>query len=73
MTTQVIKAIKVVRIIATVRSKILCQLTAKMICGLKSLTFADSGLSECHMFKSVGWHKASPVARFWGMEDKINC
>jgi len=42
MTTQVIKAIKVLSIIATVRSQTLCQLTAKMICGLKSLTFADS-------------------------------
>jgi len=42
MTTQLIKAIKVLSIIATVRSQILCQLTAKMICGLKSLTFADS-------------------------------
>jgi len=29
-----IKAIKVLSIIATVRSQILCQLTAKMICGL---------------------------------------
>jgi len=42
MTTQVIKAIKALSIIATVRSQILCQLTAKMICGLKPLTFADS-------------------------------
>jgi len=42
MTTQVIKAIKLLSIIATVRSQIHCQLTAKMICGLKSLTFADS-------------------------------
>ena len=38
MTTQLIKAIEVLAIIATVRSQILCQLTAKMICGLKSLT-----------------------------------
>jgi len=44
MTTQDIKAIKVLSIIATViaRSQILCKPTAKMICGLKSLTFADS-------------------------------
>jgi len=42
MTTQVIKEIKVISIIATVRSQILCQLSAKMIFGLKSLTFADS-------------------------------
>jgi len=40
--TQVIKAIKVLSIIATVRSQILCQLTTKIVCGLKSLTFADS-------------------------------
>jgi len=58
MTIRLIKAIKVFSIIATVRSQILCQLTAKMICGLKSLTFADSELSECHKFESVGWHKA---------------
>jgi len=54
MTTQVIKAILVLSIIATVMSQILCQLTAKMICGLKSLTFADSELSECHKFERVG-------------------
>jgi len=42
MTTQVIKAIKVLPIIATVRSQILCQLTPTMICGLKSLTFSQS-------------------------------
>ena len=41
MTTQLIQAIKDLSIIATVRSQILCQLTAKMICGLKSLN-ADS-------------------------------
>jgi len=60
MTTQFIKAIKVLSIIATVRSQIPCQLTAKMICGLKSLTFADSEMRtlECHKFESVGWHKA---------------
>jgi len=49
--TQVIKVIKVLSIIATVRSQTLCQLTAKMICGLKSLTFAYSELSECHTFE----------------------
>jgi len=42
MTTQVTKAIKILSITATVRSQILWQLTAKMMCGLKSLTFADS-------------------------------
>jgi len=36
MTIRLIKAIKVLSIIATVRSQILCQLTVKMICGLKS-------------------------------------
>jgi len=41
MTTQVIK-LKILLIIPTVRSQIPCQLTAKMVCGLKSLTFADS-------------------------------
>jgi len=56
MTTQVIKTFKVLSIIATVRSQILCQLTAKMICQLKSL-FADVELTECHKFESVGWHK----------------
>jgi len=37
MTTQAIKAIKVLSIMATVTSQILCQLTAKVICELKSL------------------------------------
>jgi len=41
MTTQVIKTIEVLSTMATVRSQILCPLTAKMICGLKSLTLAD--------------------------------
>jgi len=41
MTTQVIKS-KILWNIPTVRSQILCQLTAKMICELKSLTLADS-------------------------------
>ena len=51
MTTQVIKAIKVLSIIATVMSQILCQLlvTSKMICGLKSLTFADSEVRTVRM------------------------
>jgi len=42
MTTQVIKAIKVLSITTNVKSQILCQLNAKMICGLKSLTLPDS-------------------------------
>jgi len=58
MTTQVMKAIKVLSIIATVRSQILCQLTAKMICGLKSLTFGLQTQLECHKFVRAGWHKA---------------
>jgi len=50
MTRQVIKAIKALSIIATVRSQILCQLTAKMICGgLKSLTFANSEVRTLRM------------------------
>jgi len=59
MATQLIKAIKVFN-----HSN--CEVTdsmpttAKMMCVLKSLTFADSEveLSECHKFESVGWHKA---------------
>jgi len=51
MTTQLIKEIKVLSIIATVRSQILCQLTAKMICGLKSLTFADSEVRTVRMLQ----------------------
>jgi len=61
MTTQAITVIKILSITAPVRSQILCQLTVKMICGLKSLTFADSKqseLSECHKCESVGWHKS---------------
>jgi len=49
MTTQLIKAIKVLSIIATVRSQSLCQLTAKMICGLKSRIFADSEVRTVRM------------------------
>jgi len=58
VTTLVIKAIKVLSDVATVRLQIICQLTAKMICGLKSLTFGDSQSlnCQCHKFKSVGWH-----------------
>jgi len=58
MATQVIKAIKVFFQSYFWESRILCQLTTKMMCGLKSLTFADSELSECHKFESIGWHKA---------------
>jgi len=49
MTMQLTKAIKVLSIIATVRSQIICQLTAKMICGLKSLTFVDSEVRTVRM------------------------
>jgi len=53
-----------------VGSQILCHVTAEMICGLKSLTFADSELSECHKFESIGWHEAG----LWpGFNGKINC
>jgi len=41
MTTQVVKAINVLSITATVKSQILCQLTIKMTCGLISRKFAD--------------------------------
>jgi len=51
MTTQLIKESKVLSIIATVRSQILCQLTAKLICGLKSLTFADSEVRTVRMLQ----------------------
>ena len=67
MTTQVMKTIKVLSITPTVRSQILRQLTAKMIYGLKLLTFADSELSECHKFESVDWDKAGlkPGFKVW--------
>jgi len=37
-----LKPFEVLSIIASVRSQILCHLTAKMAYGLKSLTLADS-------------------------------
>jgi len=37
-----LKPLEVLSIIETVRSQILCHLTAKIPCGLKSLTLADS-------------------------------
>jgi len=49
MTTQVIKAIKFLSIIANLRSQIICQPTAKMICELKSLTFANSEVRTVRM------------------------
>jgi len=60
MTTQVVKAIEVLSITANDRSQTLCQLTAKMTCGLKSLGFADSEVRTVKMpkFESIGWHKA---------------
>jgi len=36
-----LQPLEVLSIIATVRSQILCHLTAKITCGLKSLTLAD--------------------------------
>jgi len=36
-----LKQLEVLSIIATVRSQILCHLTARMTCGLKSLSLAD--------------------------------
>jgi len=66
MTKQVIQAVKVLLSIATVRSQILCQLTAKMICGLKSLAFADSGV------RTVGMPQVWKGLQL-GFEGKINC
>jgi len=44
--------------VKTTRSQMLCRLTAKMTCGLKSLTLADSEVNvECHKFESVVWHE----------------
>jgi len=56
MTTQVIKAIKVLSIMATVRSQILFQLTAKMIYGLKSLHMQSQNCQNATSLKC--WHKA---------------
>jgi len=38
-----------------------------MICGLKSLTLADSeGLTvECHNFESEGWHEVNVAFKFY--------
>jgi len=41
--------LEVLSIIVTVRSQILCHLTAKMTCGLKSLTLADSEVVTVRM------------------------
>jgi len=75
MTTQLIKAIQVLLIIATVRSQILCQITTKVICGLKPLTFADSEVRTVRMPQvwkcKLAWSR--PVARFWGLKGKIIC
>jgi len=49
MTTQVMKAIEGLSIITTVSSQFLCQLTAKMIYGLKSLTLVDSEVGTVKM------------------------
>jgi len=68
MTTQVIKAQIYFQI--PVRSQILCQQTEKITRELKSPTFADSELSECHKCESVSWQKVGLQA---GLEGKINC
>jgi len=53
MTTQVIKAIEVLTIIATVWSQIKCQLTPKMICGIKSLTSEDKEVRTLRMSQAL--------------------
>jgi len=51
--------------LAFVRSQILCQLTAKMTCGLKSVTLADpEKLLECYKFEGVDWHKVACACKF---------
>jgi len=62
-----LKPLEVLSIIATVRlSQIPCQLTAKMTCGLKSPTLADSELITVRMpkFESVDWHKVKAAFKF---------
>ena len=44
-----LKPLEVLSIIVTVRSQILCHLTAKMSCGLKSLTHAHSEVTIVRM------------------------
>jgi len=41
--------VEVLSVIATARSQILCHLTAKITCGLKSLTLADSEVITVRM------------------------
>jgi len=48
MTTQVFLSV-----IASVTSQILCQLTAKMTCGLKPLQTQKSELVECYKFECI--------------------
>jgi len=61
-----LKPLEVLSITVTVRSQILCHLTANMACGLKSLTLADSEVItvECHTFESVDWHKVKVAFKF---------
>jgi len=47
------KAIKVLFIRSAVRPQNVCQLTAKMTCGLNSLTLAVSERFECGKFESL--------------------
>jgi len=62
------KPLKVLSIIATVRSQILCYLAAKMTCGLKSLTLVDSEVItvrlESRKFESVDWPKVKVAFKF---------
>ena len=44
-----LKPFEVLSIIATVRSQVLCHLTAKLTCRLKSLTLADAEVITVRM------------------------
>jgi len=46
-----LKPLEVLSIIATVRSQILCHLTAKITCGLKSLILANSEIIAVSMLQ----------------------
>jgi len=48
-----LKPLEVLSIIATVRSQSLCHLSAKITCGLKSLTLADSEVITSDVVETV--------------------
>jgi len=61
-----LKPLEVLSIITTARSQILCHLTAKITCGLKSLTLADSEAITVKIpkFESVDYHKVKVAFKF---------